>query len=1062
MRSHPTLVLSNPPLLWLVLACMLVCPAAAQNFVPPSPVPPDLSFLPGLPAGQIESVNPLAGNLTLSFPVGSLPPGPGGFTTSVNLTYNSAFYTSYVDDNGSGGTQLRIMYQNQPSAGWNSGTWLSGGWSYSFRYNLWSASMPMGATPGNTMYLTTPDGAHHLLLLVSAVKPDGNPASSTFHQNYPNQPVYDINFAGLCTNSGNSACTQGRFNGTLVFASADSSDIRVESDTVNKTWAAYFADGTKVSGNFDPLCNGQPCGTIGDVLAAEWNKIEDRNGNTLNLTNFCIESSTCTTRITDQYGREVDIEYGSMNNFPWNWTDTISQPGVNGRVQTVVNWIMNSFSGPSYDCVYRSAGNFTTCPLTGANGTIVTPYVVESIQLPSGTTNGPSTVYTFNYDVPAGSSNWGELHTMKRKELISGTDVSPCLTTSASCPQQYQVDYTYYFDNPSRKRVMGTLVNPVSTKVLTYSENRDGTPTPLTETTSYSIPVPASFDPTKPSPVGGTSTITAPDGSQTTIYSGPAPSCTNAKSGLCPAFVYKVVNPDGTQTETAWTSSAVPPGTPSGAFVNPYALYTALTFGTKANGTSAVRDFNGNTTYTGEYDWFSASLLTRTSGVINGIPGSPTRTTSSTFYATTEYWNQGTRYLRALNTTSVGAASTTSTYDNPLTTANLTQQSSWNSETNSNISRSWTYTLPSGAVNGNVVTETDPNGIVTKTTYDASNLYPTQVDVAFGRTEKRTTKPTYDFNSGILLSSTDDNNHVTVTNTYDNLGRPKKVEQSGTGLYRSTSTNYDDVGLSSTATQDQTALASTTHYDPLGRVRLSVDAAGAKIQKAYRAGASGVSYELESNPDTTIDATMGWTLTTRNAFSAIATVQTYKGADPPAPWGSALAANLTGTTTTTAYDHSVATCSGPTANVTDPSNSTTKYCQDGLGRMAGVTDAAGNLTQYSYDLLDNLTKVTQSGQTRAFEYSSLGRLLKACNPETGTASCTASPLPDTGLEKYTYDAGGNLKTKKDARSITATYSGYDGLNRPQTVAYTKSDGTPEGTPTVTWPTIRTGKAHFRP
>ena len=95
------------------------------------------------------------------------------------------------------------------------------------------------------------------------------------------------------------------------------------------------------------------------------------------------------------------------------------------------------------------------------------------------------------------------------------------------------------------------------------------------------------------------------------MYSGPAPSCTNSKSGLCPAFVYKVVNPDGTQTETAWTSSAVPPGSPSGAFVNPYAQYTAQTVGSKAKGTSAVRDSNGNTTYTGEYDWFNASLLTQ-------------------------------------------------------------------------------------------------------------------------------------------------------------------------------------------------------------------------------------------------------------------------------------------------------------------------------------------------------------------------------------------------------------------------------------------------------------------
>jgi RHS repeat-associated protein len=73
----------------------------------------------------------------------------------------------------------------------------------------------------------------------------------------------------------------------------------------------------------------------------------------------------------------------------------------------------------------------------------------------------------------------------------------------------------------------------------------------------------------------------------------------------------------------------------------------------------------------------------------------------------------------------------------------------------------------------------------------------------------------------------------------------------------------------------------------------------------------------------------------------------------------------------------------------------------------------------------------------------------ACNPETSSATCTTSPLPTTGLQTYTYDASGNMLTKTDARGVTTTWSGYDGLNRPQGKSYTLNNS-PQGTPPVTY------------
>lgn len=276
-------------------------------------------------------------------------------------------------------------------------------------------------------------------------------------------------------------------------------------------------------------------------------------------------------------------------------------------------------------------------------------------------------------------------------------------------------------------------------------------------------------------------------------------------------------------------------------------------------------------------------------------------------------------------------------------------------------------------------------------------------------------------------------------------------------MIRAVTTEYDDRALSIKTTQDDTTpLVSWTYLDPLGRVRLKVDPAGNKVQKAYRFGSNGVSYELTSNPYTAMsDGTMGWQLTTQQLstptpLALTVTSTSYGGNTPPVPWGSN--AVIRGTSTRVVSGANSACPSSLAAVSTDEAGLVVRQCSDALGRTVAVQDPNGVVTQHGYDQLDNVIQVTVDSQTRVFEYSSLSRLLKACNPESGTATCV-SPLANTGLEKYEYDPNGNLTAKTDARGIITRYSGYDVLNRPTTKSFKKvvnSQEADEGTPQVTW------------
>ncbi len=151
-------------------------------------------------------------------------------------------------------------------------------------------------------------------------------------------------------------------------------------------------------------------------------------------------------------------------------------------------------------------------------------------------------------------------------------------------------------------------------------------------------------------------------------------------------------------------------------------------------------------------------------------------------------------------------------------------------------------------------------------------------------------------------------------------------------------------------------------------------------------------------------------------------------------------------------DYGVSTASGligVTKTITDQAGKKRKGISDALGRMVRVIedpDGQNLNTDYVFDTLGNLRKTIQDEQNRYFTYDSLGRLLRAKQPEQEVNTALALPNPDavTGHNQwsvaYEYDDNGNITKTTDARGVYVQGT-YDNFNRLKTRDY--SDATPD-------------------
>lgn len=129
--------------------------------------------------------------------------------------------------------------------------------------------------------------------------------------------------------------------------------------------------------------------------------------------------------------------------------------------------------------------------------------------------------------------------------------------------------------------------------------------------------------------------------------------------------------------------------------------------------------------------------------------------------------------------------------------------------------------------------------------------------------------------------------------------------------------------------------------------------------------------------------------------------------------------------------------------------STMKFEYDADGNLTRTIDARGNTTKQEYDSFHRLTRQTlpvpmvgAANPTISFTHDYRDQVTSVTDPKNnatrfvmdGLGNKNSGTSPDTGTTVRTFDADGNLKTSKDARGITTSYT-YDELNRVTRIDY---------------------------
>jgi len=140
------------------------------------------------------------------------------------------------------------------------------------------------------------------------------------------------------------------------------------------------------------------------------------------------------------------------------------------------------------------------------------------------------------------------------------------------------------------------------------------------------------------------------------------------------------------------------------------------------------------------------------------------------------------------------------------------------------------YGTWSSGASGKLIQTADARGTQTVLTYGSVggfDLYPTQIETAYGTSVQRTETREYDFYTGLATQVTDVDNNVSTATSYDVFGRPTLVRAAKDKPEETRArTEYDDTLRRVIVRSDLNAvgdekLVTIQHYDQLGRIRLA-------------------------------------------------------------------------------------------------------------------------------------------------------------------------------------------------------------------------------------------------
>ena len=304
---------------------------------------------------------------------------------------------------------------------------------------------------------------------------------------------------------------------------------------------------------------------------------------------------------------------------------------------------------------------------------------------------------------------------------------------------------------------------------------------------------------------------------------------------------------------------------------------------------------------------------------------------------------------------------------------------------------------------------------------------------------------TYDFNTGLVLSTTNPNGRQSTV-TYNTTSLRPSSGVSATGAH--TDYAYDDAAMTITTTSylasgapDNGAIASQSVKYMNGRAQV----------RQERALAPGSLWDIVD----TVYTNMG---------DISQQTRPYRSGDTP-QWSTATYDALGRVKTVTGPDGSVtenfyneasrpnaaSSAPGDTTRTRDPWGRERWGRLDSSGRLVeivepdangdGTVATNGSATTYAYNTLGRLTTITQGSQTRSFKYDALGRLTAQKLAEMNATLNDAGTYVGSGswTDVFTYDGRSNVTSRTDARGVKAVYTyNNDPLNRLQSISWDTS------------------------